>query len=166
MSDKRVVEAEEFILRDGDGNVRAHLGCEGRKVRLDLCDRDGTGRVSAGVNGDSSFLSVADPRGTPRIMLGSYEPGIDAGITLADQDGEPIASLTMSDAGSCTLWFYGPGETIRASLGSHRNGSFALTMFDARDNARLAVSIDPSGRASVKIGDERGNAIWRTPELT
>ena len=103
----RVVEAERFVLRDGNGIVRAELG----------------------VDGDHSVARrVKDDTSMPRLTVG-VENGSSV-IVLNDKTGKLTAGLVSLPHGSPALSLYDLNGKTRAELVLLRDGVPALTLSD------------------------------------
>jgi len=84
---KRTVEADEFILKDGDGNVRARLSMNAALDAPKMVFFDAKGRPSVEVNG--GFVPTA---GNVSVQGG--------GMLLFDSKGEERASFLVDDNGA------------------------------------------------------------------
>jgi len=88
-----VVEAEQFVLRDPRGNIRAVLavGADG-SVGLGLNDKTGTARawLALGPQGSPSF-ALFDSAAKPRATLRLWPDGVPR-LALNDKDGNVLWS--------------------------------------------------------------------------
>lgn len=98
-SSKKTVEANEFILRDGAGNVRARLSMNESlsNSELVLFDEKGGTRIKVeGGNGLSGgVVSVFDSRGELRGLISG--PGFGGHISLLDSAGHPMTTISAGD---------------------------------------------------------------------
>jgi hypothetical protein len=150
---KRTVEANEFILRDDSGNVRARLSTAERHITgpgvskpvtlggsepaLTLFDEKGQMRVTL----DQEEIVFFDPQGPPRVTLGD---GLGADLWLVEGDGS-LATLTPN------------------SLELSDNGGFAAK-FGVTDLVTPRTGeTHKTSAASVVLFDKDKNVIWKAP---
>jgi hypothetical protein len=92
-SPKRTVEAEEFILRDANGEVRALLGMiqEGPMFALYGAEAHGESRAILRMAAEGPMLTLSDENKQIRVMLGttSNEPVLG----FFDANGKVIFSV-------------------------------------------------------------------------
>ena len=112
---RKVIDAEKFILRDENGNIRGGFAVDPKngsstmvladkngKVRaelivgpdgkagLTLADTSGKARLTVGLREDGSpDIGLADKNGTPRIGIGVVGSGLPA-MVLYDDEKKPI----------------------------------------------------------------------------
>ena len=108
----KVVEAEQFVLRDEHGVVRAWLGLSSVGPALQLCDRKGVPRNSIDLQNDKPCIGVMRQDGNPLLsfkqlddgstilglsrnnrtpaLLIIGEDGKDVQVALCRSDGEPV----------------------------------------------------------------------------
>lgn len=119
----KVVEAEEFVLRDDSGTARARLGLEmfSDSVGLTLTDRDGRKRLSLGVNDHGSPWvqliggTVDFFGGTVQLIGGTAEsPWL---LTLVDANGNKRMGLGAAPSGSPVLFLGDEEGSFVVSLG-------------------------------------------------
>ena len=93
---RRVVEAEEFVLRDESGVKRGALAV-----------------LPGGVAG----LAISDRSGEPRVSLTVYHGG-EPVLTLSDKDGRSRASLVLLPDGSPSFYLKDQSGKVRSVLGA------------------------------------------------
>jgi len=101
MPGARKVEAEEFVLRDAAGNVRAELVAFKDGLALTLLDESGKSRATLAVDKPGPRLSLYDENGKPRARLAVYEDG--PALILLDENGMFRVSLLVRKAGPMLL---------------------------------------------------------------
>jgi hypothetical protein len=133
----RTLEAGEFILRDGNGKVRARLAAPPGGARLDLYDDGGTTRASLGITAAGVGLAFYDPDGKPQATLGSGLSAVAA--RQPGPRGEPEG-------------FYGQAEDapILIFYGRNRTPQIMLSMV--------------RGRPQIRLFDEKGKVIQSAPQ--
>jgi hypothetical protein len=96
----KTVEANEFILRDGRGNVRARLSMDETQSgpEMVLLDEKGMPRIKLESGGRSLYggiLRVFDSKGQLRGLFSPRDNG--GGISLLDSGGHPKTTLFPGD---------------------------------------------------------------------
>jgi len=110
----RVVEAERFVLRDGNGVIRAELGVDGdQSVALRFKDDTSMPRLTVGIENGSSLIVLNDKNGKLTAGLVSLPHGSPA-LSLYDLNGktraellllrEGVPALTLSDRDGFLAW--------------------------------------------------------------
>ena len=116
----KVIEAEEFVVRDEHGVIRAHLGATSVGVALLLCDSKSVPRISVELQNDRPCIGVMRQDGNPLLafkqlddgstILGLsrnnrmpalriiVEDGKDIQVGLCRSDGEPVWVRIGDDA--------------------------------------------------------------------
>src|SRR5271156_872782 len=88
------MEAQQFLVRDSGGKLRAALGV-----------------LSDGAVG----LNLTDPSGRTRLTVDLAANGTP-GVDLYDQDGKVRATMALGDDGLPGVGLYGPNGNLRTSL--------------------------------------------------
>jgi hypothetical protein len=96
----RVIEAEQFVVRDGSGRDLAMLGADaGGNAGLAFNDASGRTRAALGLKSDgTSGLVLNDERGEKRASL-STRPNGKAGLSLFDDQGKIRAGIALNERG-------------------------------------------------------------------
>jgi hypothetical protein len=162
---KKTVEAIEFILKDGNGNVRARL-------------RMGEGNSPAGA---VPQLDLLDEKGTLRVQLtGGREPregGVNianiAGIMVFDQDGHQRGMFAAENHGA-TLAFTNVNGVDDAFV--RGEGIFVSGPVTVSDESGFRATLGPTELAIPRSGErhqtsaaslimlnKEKNVIWRAP---
>jgi hypothetical protein len=144
---KKTVEANEFILRDANGNLRAALGVDKDGTGLFLWDAAGKIRAALEVVADEPQLVLYDSAGKQSAALSIYK-GVP-GLGLFDSAGNPRATL---DVGAD-----GPGLTL-----SDQEGFEATIGTTDLGTTRTGESHKTSA-ASVVLFDKDKKVIWQAP---
>jgi hypothetical protein len=146
---QEVVEANRFVLRDGDGHIRALIGVnQDNSSRLVLQDRDGRERLRLTLLADGSpGVSFTDREGKSRAVLGLL-PDETATLVFADRWGKTRAVLGLSPDESSTLVFADRNGETRVGVGVEADGSAGVTLYE-NEPARPAPAVDAETPAEV-----------------
>jgi hypothetical protein len=109
----KAFEAEEFVVRDAQGRMRATLGLgpEG-SAGLVVYDASGTGRAVVDVGADGTpELGFADRAGITRATLRLLLDG-SAGFVINDNAGVARAGVAMVPDGSPLIYLYSKDGTV------------------------------------------------------
>ncbi|QEH32941.1 hypothetical protein OJF2_14310 [Aquisphaera giovannonii] len=131
----KVLEAEQFVLRDPAGRMRAALA-----IRPD----------------GSPGLGLFDEKGRPRISMDVNPTGV-AGVCLLDASGHPQAALAIRPDGTPGLGLFDPDGTPRLSLDIDAVGRPAAHLHGDDGRLRAALAIRPDGTPGLGLFDEQGN---------
>jgi hypothetical protein len=151
-----VIEANRFVVRDGDGHVRAMIGVSpDGATRFVLQDRDGRERLRMSLLADGSpGVSFADREGKSRAVLGLL-PDETATLVFADRWGKTRAVLGLSPDESSTLVFADRNGETRVGVGVEADGTAGMTLFE-RDAPASPVLPEPAA-------EEASNETAATP---
>ncbi len=175
---KKIIEANEFVLKDAAGKTRARLDMEVGRPTLALLSAGGL-PIAALAGGDEPFFTLQKPGTTEQVQLGAskafvglaiYDKEIRAGLSLqkgvaaldiADEKGR--VQLSLSGSSTETNMTTGPGLTIHdpdgkafVSLGLSPLGAGAdLTMHESGGNQSVLLSTF-QGKPSLTLTDNEG----------
>ncbi len=139
LSERGVVEACAFVLRDGRGRVWASLNCEEGAPRLALFDTHGKQSAALAIESDGrSTLSLCDGKGRTRVTVGALPDGSVA-VVLADEAGRQAASLGVLAHVPAWLDLVSADEKDRVGLGTLRDGAPLLSLCDREGRALRLV---------------------------
>ncbi len=183
-SNGRTVEAEKFVLLDGEGNERALLSAGQHGVALALSDRDGTTRVRLYVNEQGTAgVSVRDAEGMSSAGLlvfkdGSpkmsfvYDGGLRASLrlgrdglpalSLLDDDGMYRAGLQLEGDGRPTLYL-GGGKKVRVVLSLSKEGVACLSLGGKDGEYGAVLRVEPDGSPGLTLYDTDKEVIFQAP---
>jgi hypothetical protein len=118
---KKVVEAQEFVLKDESGKVRARLGLSKGQPYLSMFDDSGCPSIELGItpvlNGSLPRLVIRHPQSDAMVVLSSNAHG-SAGLWLCDGGQANIGSFSVYDSG-VDLSMYSPdGEDAEVHFGT------------------------------------------------
>jgi len=129
----KVVEADEFLLRDGKGNVRAMLGF-----------REG-----------APLLSFYDEEQTLRIGLGFTTDGLPT-VTILSKSGNIRSSLTVLANDTTALHLYDRAEKPRAVLAVEADGTPSFSLFGKEKDGSVILGVDSGGVSGLTLSDRGG----------
>jgi len=137
----KVVQAEKFELRDGEGKLLAQLGLtEHATPELLLYDTSGGRRITLAVEADGlPHLNLRDKAGNSRARL----------YVGSDTMETPV--LVMCDK-----------DRIRASLSARDRGP-TLVLLDKNDKARAELAVFPDGSPVLELSDKSGKSVFKAP---
>jgi len=150
-SRNRTVEANEFILKDASGKMRARLGMEADGPLFSLFAQDGHARAKLFVAGDTTMLSLADGNEHPRALLGVLSEG--PLLNLADGTGKPQATLSALREEPALDIYDGNGKE-RVGMGIE--GNVPKVVVQDADRKAVAQLSETSEGASFAIKDDKG----------
>jgi hypothetical protein len=158
-SDSRVadvIQANRFVLRDADGQIRGSFGLtpEGGS-RMVLQDPTGRERMRMTLLADGSpGMSFTDSEGRSRVVLG-FLPDETANLVFADRLGRTRAVFGLMPDESSTLVFADRHGDTRVGLGIDLNGSAGLTLLDAEGTpaATETSAGSPEGNGADPVND-------------
>jgi hypothetical protein len=142
----QVIEAQKFVVKDADGNVRAWLGVYATGSELALGNAKKEPRMTLMVSEDASDLH----------FYGSH----NGGMTLGVNSGDPAISMAGADGnGGAEVAFSkaGPGLTL-----TDRNGLSAAvgaTQLNSQGNREAYAT----SAASVVLLDKNKKVTWQAP---
>jgi hypothetical protein len=178
---KRILEANEFILRDASGSVRATLKMDKGEPLLTLLDSHG--KVEAG----PEQIEFEDSNGTNRALLGShsaiYYQQVEGKTVITDQgpglllsgpDGRTRVDLRgMADGAEFLLYGQNSANSTKQVYLSSAGDGPSLTVSDDKGFksviGSVSLSIPSTGgssrtsAASIVLFDKDGKVIWNVP---
>lgn len=141
----QTIEAQEFIVKDANGNIRARLGNYAAGASLNLYQESGRASlVASGTRGQGAHLSLADATGKIK------------GLFLLSQEAVGVY-LSPVDA-------TGPPRSPRVVLEALAQGSGGFAVYDRAGQMRaLMGAIADDGNAIAVVQDKEGKAAWKAP---
>jgi hypothetical protein len=168
----RLVEAEQFILRDTGGKVRATLGTVNGTTGLALLDRNQKERLLMWVDAEGEAPSIVaydtsnkrrlvfglSPQNKP--MMGVYgergEPSIMIApdhMLLADKAGQIRAQLSLGSEGEPSLVLYGNDGRTELGLSVLAKNEPRLRLVDKDGRGRVMLALLQDGSGGVFLSD-------------
>lgn len=141
----QTVEAQEFVVKDASGVVRARLGTSQSAASLSLSHEGGrVNLVASGVRGQGAHLAMADGAGKIKGLLLLNPETV--GLYLSPVDAT------------------GPPKSPRVVFEVLNQGSGGFGFFDRNGVARaLMGAVSDDGGSFVSIFDPAGKQVWKAP---
>jgi hypothetical protein len=142
----RVVEAQRFILKDTDGNVRGWMGTIGKGSELSLGNVNAQPMMRLIVSTDASDLH----------FFGSRKSGMNLGLDSGNPD---ISMMGAGGNGGARITFGkdGPALTLEDAKG------FSAIMGTAQLEKPANTGAHSASAASIILLDRDKKVIWQTP---
>jgi hypothetical protein len=141
----QTVEAQEFVVKDAAGVVRARLGASASAVSLSLSHEGGRANlVVSGGRGQGAHLAVSDSAGKVKGLLLLSPETVGLYLSPVDATGPPKSPRVVFEVlnqGTGGFAFYDKNGVTRALVG--------------------AVSDD--GSSLVVVQDASGKPAWKAP---
>jgi hypothetical protein len=149
----KVVEAENFVLRDSSGTARAVLNVSGGSVNLALADQQGKHRAVLYVLDDGTAgLALRDKDLTRRNVLYLLPDG-SSGLRLAGRDGQKRTDLVVLPDGSHGLILATQDGRTGAELKVGTNGLPDLSLL-GREGSRIGLFMVADGQPAFGLVDQ------------
>ena len=141
----QTVEAQEFVVKDATGAVRARLGVSPTAVSLSLIHEGGrVSLVASGARGQGAHLAVADTAGKIKGLLLLNPETV--GLYLSPVDAT------------------GPPKSARVVFEVLNQGTGGFAFFDRNGVARTLVgAVSDDGSSFVSVLDAAGKQAWKAP---
>src|SRR5215813_8466728 len=141
----QAVEAQEFIVKDAAGVVRARLGASQAGAVLALSHEGGrVNLVASSGRGQGAHLAVSDPTGKVKGLLLLNPETVGLYLSPVDATGPPKSPRVVFE-----VLNQGPG-------------GFALYDRNGQTRARFGADSD-DGASQATILDATGRSIWKAP---
>ena len=139
LSQKRgkIVEAQEFVVKDRTGKVRGRLGlAPGGLPRLVLIDEQGRTQVALEIYSDHNSALSFNDRGQTRIHLDASGDG-SATLRMFDRASQSHATMFMWNDGRTGLAFDHFQESVVLGLSPTSVSGLRVTDFEGNDTGSL-----------------------------
>jgi hypothetical protein len=141
-----VIEAKQFLLRDGTGAVRGSWGTtDNGSMRLQLQSPGSKAGLSlASLADGASGITVRDSAGRSRAVLGLL-PDQTVSMLFADENGTTRTVLSLVRGGSSTLVFADRSGSAKVGMGVDAKGQSAVTLPEPPESqADSTTATEPS----------------------
>lgn len=158
----KVIEAEQFVLRDTRGKARAWLNMSGSAVNFALADDNERTRTLLYVLDDGTHgVILANQEGKTRVEVKVGTTGVPT-LSLMDNDGNRIGMFVLSD-GRPALGLVDRTQRLRASLGLEDDGRARLVLSDTHATERAEIVVLPDGTPQLSLIGHTGRLTWHGP---
>ena len=148
----KVVEAEEFVLRNSEGTVRARMTSQLSSAAIQLLDHNGTMRLVLEVRDEPSHqahVELLGSNGETRARMWADDGA--AQVSLGDKGGDSAILMSMIDTKDLRLgpqlWVKGRGGAIEMGIDQNQLPHFYLT--DLAGYTRIHLTVDGRGQPYV-----------------
>ena len=138
---KRVIEAEAFVIKDKEGKPRGAF-----RVRP-----DGT-----------AGLYLLDQEGSPRVMWRVFPSG-DPALHMLTAKGRPIAVLAQTSEGAMALHLHSKSDRDHGSFVVLPDGTTGLSHFDNENKPRGGLWLTRAASPELRLQDDDGNITFKAP---
>jgi hypothetical protein len=142
----RVLEAQRFVLKDSDGNVRGWMGTIGQGSELILGNVNAQPMIRLIVSTDSSDLH----------FFGSHKSGMNLGLDSGNPD---ISMIGAEGNGEVRITFKEPGPSFTLEDAKGSSTIVGATQLEKPANRKA----DLTSAASIILLDNDKKVIWQTP---
>jgi hypothetical protein len=141
----QTVEAQEFVVKDAGGVVRARLGASQSGTSLSLSHEGGRASLGvSGVRGQGVHLAVSDSAGKVKGLLLLNQETVGLYLSPVDATGPPRSPRVVFE------------------VLSQGTGGFAFYDRNGQTRALLGAVAD-DGSSLVAIQDAAGKPVWKAP---
>jgi hypothetical protein len=141
----QTVEAQEFVVKDAGGVVRARLGASQSGTSLSLSHEGGRANLGvSGVRGQGVHLAVSDSAGKVKGLLLLNQETVGLYLSPVDATGPPRSPRVVFE------------------VLSQGTGGFAFYDRNGQTRALLGAVAD-DGSSLVAIQDAAGKPVWKAP---
>jgi hypothetical protein len=141
----QTVEAQEFVVKDAGGVVRARLGASQSGASLNLAHEGGRANlVVSGARSQGAHLVVTDSAGRVKSLLLVNPESVGLYLSPVDASGPPRSPRVVFEVlnqGTGGFAFYDRNGQSRAQLGS----------------------VSDDGSSQVMVLDASGKPFWKAP---
>ena len=141
----QTVEAQEFVVKDAGGVVRARLGASQSGASLNLAHEGGRANlVVSGGRGQGAHLAVSDSAGKVKGLLLLTPETVGLYLSPVDATGPPRSPRVVFE------------------VLSQGTGGFAFYDRNGQTRALLGAVAD-DGSSVVAVQDAAGKPVWKAP---
>ena len=152
----RIIEAQTFILKDANGNMRAELNTNKTGDPF-LSFLGSKGKVNGWVSGDS--LTFYDTSARPVMMLGATQFSFDDAQGKSLMAADASGFMVNGAQGHISLELDSAGAALRLS-DPH---GFSTTIGSADLVTPSTGETHHTSAASIRMFDDKRNVIWAAP---
>lgn len=131
--ERKVIEADEFVLRDSNGKVRCRLGFVGESdfPSISFFDKNGQIRLDAGLNEVGPHISILDEESRLRVCAVHSDKDNVTSLVFGNAHNSPVVSLLAGPNHRAGLFFYDAEQEINLMMGTADSGK--TVFYNAND---------------------------------
>ena len=154
------IVAEDFLLRDSSGVIRARLGLVEGSPSLALLDNTKHARLSLllDANGSPSLI-MADSARNVRMLLSAKSNG--PSLILGDSNNRDRLHLSVFKD-QPTIMLKDTNGELRLGLSAAEDQA-SLSFFSKEGLLRASIEADPQGTPSINLLNRTQQVIWKAP---
>ncbi len=157
----RMIDAEEIVLRDGNGNVRMKIEVNNEEgVVQSFLDANGEARIKTLIQPDGvARLRFMDEAGQVRLGMYEYPPDHEnfagyTGIGFINTDGKEVINIQTKDW--ARQFFRDAEGYARNMFGVTTGGTVYQTLYDKNGQPRIKNEVYADGDATRQMYDSTG----------
>jgi len=161
----KLLEAEQFILRDPNGRMRAVMSTQNNRVAFAMFDSAGNQRLVLDLEANGSpWVRLADPSGTVRASI-THQKTDGVIIALSDANGKSRTMLGTRGGGEPYLSLMDGTMRERINVTTRNDGLPYIGLADSRANERLVLDLDDDefARVTIRDGKRTRGVFGKTP---
>lgn len=160
----KTVEAERFVMVDGEGKPRVVMQVTGGDAVIAMYDGSGADRTELRVDAAGrAVLGFFDEAGRKRVAIGENVKG-KSGVGIYGPNGKQAAGLAISPNGEVSLTLLDSNRgTARVGLGVAASGAPALALFDQNGKDRGEFYLSADGAPGLALADPNGKTVSGLP---
>jgi len=167
----KVVEAEQFVLRDASGTIRGRLHTSSNGI-AGLFLSSGTASAGLRVGADGLAILAMSEHGEPRVVLGNHKNSPE--VLLIDKSNKVRVKLEIEGDGEPRLALYDGARQPRVAVGTQSDGGPGVVLLDENGRLRAALgsswleqrntgAVEERPDSSLVLFDKDGKVIWQAP---
>lgn len=159
----KVIEAEQFVLQDAPGRVRAVLGViENGGAVLSFMNKDGKMVLGVGVTAKDAPSVELYPDGKRRAALQALSADGPVNLEFTNKQGTAVLGIGVTPNGTPGLSLYGPDWKARAVLQIPNDEDSKFAYVD-RYGCIQAELKPPKGQPVMCFFNDSGKLVWSAP---
>jgi hypothetical protein len=169
----KTVQAEQFVVTDAQGRMRARLTISDQGPELSMFDQQGCERLELSHTGSDSSLRFLDAEGTPQVSLaltggkvvGELELRGPGGRAVSQADGFRV--FDTADQPRVYLALLNGNHSVLGISDGHPSGPPSVELTAGEHGSRGVKIHNPAGKALFSVtaeGDGRTHLTMRDPQ--
>ena len=156
---KRIVEAQQFILKDSAGNTQAILAPTAKGPALVMYGENGSPRIAIAVDGETSRIGLYGTAGARRAVYLSLSVKDQIGMLGFYDTNDHLRSVMGLDPNGASLGIVNEDGKLSAMLRDTRRGSMFTCYYPNSQHVGVLLGIDRERGATFSVMDDNGNPL-------